>query len=88
MSDIKSTVVELDVVSIKQGYQYGNKGNPIEYVIEIAVPYDTKSVFHKLSGGTNMELRTINKAAADLFVIGETIVMTLEPKLKEEMVEA
>lgn len=88
MSDkLQSTLVELDVVSKKEGYQYGNKGGTIEYVIEIAVPYDTKSVFHKMSGGTNMELRTINKAAADMFVIGETIVMTLSPKQKEELAE-
>ena len=85
---LESTLVELDVISKKQGFQYGNKGGTMEYVIEIAVPYDTKSVFHKLSGGTNMELRTINKDAADMFVIGETIVMTLSPKAKPELIES
>jgi len=79
---LDSTVVELEVVSKKEGYQWGAKGNPLEWVIEIAVPY-SGSIFHKLSGGTNMELRTINKEAADMFVIGETVVMTLTPKEKE-----
>lgn len=84
---MKSTIVELDVVSKVEGFQYGTKGNQIEWAIEIAVPYDTKSVFHKLSGGTNMVLRTVNKDAADMFVIGDTIVMTLSPKEKEAETE-
>jgi hypothetical protein len=80
---MNETVVELDVVSKKEGYQYGSKGNPIEWVVEIAVPYDTKSVYHKMSGGTNMELRTISKSAADMFVIGESVIMSIKPKNKE-----
>jgi hypothetical protein len=82
----QQTIVEVEVISKKEGYQWGTKGNPLEYVIEIAVPY-SGSIYHKLSGGTNMELRTINKDAADMFVIGETIVMTLKPKEKEEVLQ-
>lgn len=80
---MKSTVVEMTCVSKKEGYQYGSSGNPLETVIELAVPYGD-SVFHKLSGGTNQELRTINQDAADLFIIGKVYVMTLTPK--EELI--
>jgi hypothetical protein len=76
---MKSTVVEMTCVSKKEGFQYGNPGSPKETVIELAVPYGD-SVFHKLSGGTNQELRTINQDAADMFVIGGVYVMTLTPK--------
>lgn len=77
---IEQTVVELDVVSKKHGHQYGHKNNPEEWDIELAVPSDAKSIFYKMSGGTNFSLKTINKDAADMFIVGNTYVMTLEPK--------
>lgn len=83
------TVVEVEVISKKTGYQWSSKDNPLETVIEIAVPYGD-SVFHKLSGGTNMELRTINQEAADMFEIGKSYVMEIYPKpeeVKEKLTE-
>lgn len=90
---MKSTVVEMVVVSKKTGYQYVNKGNPIETEVELSVPYDQSSVFYKQSGGTNQVLKTINQDAADMFEIGETYVMTLSKKevaapVAEEVKEA
>lgn len=75
----ESTTVELTVVSKKQGFRY-SKQNPTAHEIELEVPYDQKNIFWKLSGGTNMVLNTINQDAADMFVIGETVVMTIAPK--------
>lgn len=80
---MKSTVVELTVVSKKAGHPWGSTANPIQYEIELAVPYDQNSIFFQQSGGTNMFLKTINPGAADMFVIGETVVMTIHPKQKE-----
>jgi hypothetical protein len=88
---VKSTIVELQVISKKEGHQYQSPGNPKEFEIELGLDYNPQNVYYKLSGGTNMVLRTINKEAADMFVLGETVVMTISPKVKEvtpELVEA
>jgi predicted transcriptional regulator len=88
---VKSTIVELQVISKKEGYQYQHTINPKEFEIELGLDYNPQNVYYKLSGGTNMVLRTINQDAADMFVIGETVVMTISPKVKEvapELVEA
>jgi hypothetical protein len=84
---LKSTVVEMLCVSKKQALPWGTKGNPVQYDIELQVPYDQKSVFFQQSGGTNQVLKTINQAAADLFEIGETYVMTLTKKVVEPVEE-
>lgn len=76
---MQSTVVELKVVSKKQKTGY-YKTNPDQHEIELEVPYDQTNIFWKLSGGTNMVLNTINQEAADMFVLGETVVMTISPK--------
>lgn len=78
---MKSTVVELKVVSKKQKFNYTNAQ---AHEIELEVPYDQTSVFWKMSGGTNMVLNTVNQDAADMFIIGETVVMTIAPKVVEE----
>jgi hypothetical protein len=81
--EMKQTVVELQVLSKTEGYQYQNKTNPKEWQIELGIDYNTQNVFYKLSGGTNMFLRTINPDAAAMFEIGETVVMTIAPKTPE-----
>lgn len=82
-----STVVELQCISKKHGHQYGHSGNPLEHEIELAVPYDTTSVFYKQSGGTNFTLKTINGEAAAMFEVGGTYRMTLEPVQQLEPVQ-
>nr|MBC7613803.1 hypothetical protein [Pseudopedobacter sp.] len=84
----KSTVVEMLCVSKKEGIQWGQKGNPTEWEIELQVPYNQDSVFYKQSGGTNQLLKTINASAAELFEIGETYVMTLSKKVEDTMLAA
>lgn len=81
---MKQTVVELQVLSKTEGYQYQSLTNPKEFQIELGLQYDPTNVFYKLSGGTNMVLRTINADAADMFLVGDTVVMTISPKQKEE----
>lgn len=77
------TIIELQVISKNEGFQYQNTSNPREWQIELGLDYNPQNVYYKLSGGTNMVLRTINKEAADMFVIGETVVMTIAPNPKE-----
>ncbi len=77
---MKQTVVELQVLSKAEGYQYQSVQNPKEWQIELGLNYDPSNVFYKLSGGTNMVLRTINPDAAAMFNLGETVVMTISPK--------
>jgi hypothetical protein len=72
-----NTVVEVVVVSKKESKNYDQK-NPKAYEVEFEVPYDQNSVFHKLSGGTNAILRTINEDAAKLFEVGSKVRWTLE----------
>lgn len=67
---MESTIVKVRALSKKESLSY-NKENPINTSIELDVPYDTKSIFYKMSGGTNFLLNTVNKEAADMFVIGE-----------------
>ena len=75
---MKSTVVEVICVSKKESKNY-DINNPKLTEIELEVPYDQSSIYHKMSGGTNMVLRTVNQAAADMFVIGSKFMMTIEP---------
>lgn len=82
---MKSTVVELKVVSKKQ--KFSHPDYPQQHEIELEVPYGQDNIFWKMSGGTNMVLNTVNQDAADMFVIGDTVVMTIAPKEKEVPVE-
>lgn len=87
MPKLKSTVVELTVVSKKQKFQYSAE-NPTAHEIELEVPYAQTNIFWKLSGGTNMTLNTINQDAAAMFILGETVEMTIKPKRKVNVVQA
>src|SRR5947207_3020 len=64
------TKVKVKCVSKKESANW-DKTNPIQTAIEVEVPYDQKSIYWKLSGGTNMVLNTCNKDAADMFIIGQ-----------------
>jgi hypothetical protein len=55
-----------------------DNNNPKVFEIEFEVPYDQSSVFHKLTGGTNAVLRTINAEAAGQFNIGDKVRWTME----------
>ena len=85
LEGLKVVVVELKVVSKKQKLSYSS-GSQISHEIELEVPYDQNNIFWKLSGGTNMVLNTINQEASNMFILGETVVMTISPKEKEELV--
>lgn len=73
-----STVVEVTVVSKKETNNFYSKDHPRAFEIEFEVPYDQNSIFHKLSGGTNAVLRTVNEEAAKQFDIGTKVRWTLE----------
>jgi len=85
---MKSTVVELTVASVKKSQNLYNKEHPYRFEIEVDVPYDTKSIFYQMSGGTKLILNTINEKAAELFEIGGVMVMTIHPKPKEVQPES
>lgn len=72
---MNQTVVELKVISKKQKFTHAEY--PHQHEIELEVPYGQDNIFWKMSGGTNMVLNTINQDAADMFVIGGTVVMTI-----------
>ncbi|MBN8821286.1 MULTISPECIES: hypothetical protein [unclassified Spirosoma] len=73
-----STKVRVTCVSKKESKNWDTT-NPIATAIELEVPYDQKSVYWKLSGGTNLTLNTVNKAAADMFVIGGEYDIVVSP---------
>lgn len=79
---MNSTIVKVKCVSKKQADNYGSKENPLRNTIELEVPYDQNSIYHKLSGGTNLELHTINQDAADMFKIGESYDIVISPSEK------
>lgn len=79
---MKETVVELTVVSKKE--TKFNPGDDPQFAMELAVPYDHQSIFYQMSGGTTLNLNTINKEAADMFEPGDTFEMTLKKKEKKE----
>lgn len=73
-----STKVKCKCISKKESQNY-SKENPIATAIELEVPYDQNSIYWKLSGGTNLMLNTVNKAAADMFVIGNDYDIVISP---------
>jgi len=77
-----STKVKVKCVSKKQAKQWGDS-QPHQHTIELEVPYDTNSIYFKLSGGTNLELRTINSEVADMFKIGDDYDIIISPALAE-----
>ena len=72
-----STKVKCKCVSKKQLQSY--KENPMQHEIELQVPYDQNSVYYQQSGGTGFVLKTINQAAADMFVIGNEYDVVISP---------
>lgn len=81
-SAASSTKVKVKCVSKKQSAHY-DKENPTAHVIELEVPYDQKSIYWKLSGGTNLHLNTCNQAAADMFEIGKEYDVVIQPAEQE-----
>ena len=73
-----STKVKCTCISKKESASY-NKDNPIQTGIELQVPYDQNSIYFQLSGGTSINLQTINKEAADMFVIGKAYDILISP---------
>lgn len=66
---VEATIVEATCISKKESQSY-NKDNPTQTAIELAIPYDQRNIYYQLSGGTTINLNTINKEAADMFKIG------------------
>lgn len=73
-----STKVKARCVSKKETANY-DKENPIATAIELEVPYDQKSIYWKMSGGTNLTLNTVNQVAADMFKIGKDYDILISP---------
>lgn len=76
------TKVKVKCLSKKESLSY-SKENPIATAIELEVPYDQSSIYWKLSGGTNLTLNTVNKAAADMFVLGNEYDIFISPSVVE-----
>lgn len=74
------TNVKVTCVSKKESKNW-MPDNPIATAIELEVPYDQNSIYWKLSGGTNLMLNTVNKAAADMFVIGNEYDIVISPSV-------
>lgn len=74
----ESTIVKAVCISKKESKHY-DKENPINTSIELQVPYDPKSIYWAMSGGTNIVLNTVNKEAADMFKIGESYDVVIQP---------
>lgn len=75
---MESTKVKVTCISKKESRNY-DKENPIATAIELEVPYDQKSIYWKLSSGTNLTLNTVNKAAADMFILGGEYDIVISP---------
>lgn len=72
------TKVKVKCVSKKESINHDIE-NPVATAIELDVPYDQKSIYWKMSGGTNFVLNTVNKAAADMFEIGKEYDVLISP---------
>jgi len=73
-----STKVVAKCISKKESKNYDPE-NPIRTIIELEVPYDQKSIYWKMSGGTNLELNTVNQAAADMFELDKDYDIVISP---------
>lgn len=73
-----NTKIQVKCVSKKESENW-NEDKPIRTTIELEVPYDENSVYHKLSGGTNLELHTVNQEAANMFKIGGFYDVLISP---------
>ena len=75
-----STKVKARCISKKESSSHDEK-NPVETTIELEVPYDQNSIYWKLSGGTNLELNTINQDAANMFELGKDYDIVISPSI-------
>ncbi|HXU27508.1 MAG TPA: hypothetical protein VN698_09775 [Bacteroidia bacterium] len=75
------TKVKVKCISKKESQSY-NVENPIATAIELEVPYNQTSIYWKLSGGTNITLNTVNKDAADMFVLGKDYDIVISPSVE------
>ena len=75
----QSTKVVAKCISKKESENHDPQ-NPIATVIELEVPYNQQSIYWKMSGGTNLELNTVNKVAADMFVLGKNYSIVISPE--------
>lgn len=73
-----TTIVKCVCVSKKESKNW-DQNFPVKTDIELEVPYDQTSVYHKMSGGTNMVLTTVNQVAADMFLIGQSYMLEIRP---------
>jgi len=80
---MNNTKVKVKCVSKKERVNYDPE-HPVSMTIELEVPYDQNSIYWKMSGGTNLELNTINKAAADMFKIDKEYDIVIRPSAEEE----
>lgn len=78
------TVVEVTVISKKEsrGYYGGSNSNQWELVF-----YDPKSIFHRMSGGTGMNLMTVNQDVAKGIQVGDRVMVTLEKVVPDGQAE-
>ena len=72
------TIVQVECISKKETKNYDPK-KPKATTIELQVPYDQNSVFYQLSGGTLMNLNTVNQDAADMFQLGGKYNIEISP---------
>lgn len=71
------TKVKVKCLSKKEGIHYDGKSPA--WQIEFGIPYDPTSVYYQLSGGTAPILNTINKDAADMFIVGNDYDIIIKP---------
>ena len=79
-----TTKVKVKSISKKENINY-DPNHPIATAIELEVPYDQKSIYWKMSGGTNLTLNTVNKDAADMFILGNEYDILISPSEKENV---
>ena len=72
------TVAKVKCVSIKKKQNY-DVAHPIGFEIEFDIPYDPKSIYYQMSGGTKPTLNTVNEEAAQMFEIGKDYKLSLSP---------
>jgi hypothetical protein len=77
-----TTKVKVTCISKKESKNW-NAEYPIATAIELQVPYDQKSIYWQMSGGTNLVLNTVNKEAANMFVIGNEYDIVVSPSTPE-----
>jgi hypothetical protein len=72
---MKKTIVLCEVLSMEKSRSY-LPDHPVATKIKLGVPYDPKSVFYQMSGGSGFELNTVSQGAADLFELGSKVEAT------------